>query len=339
MGIEKYTVNIKELLKKNNTDGSLVSIIIPVYNVEKYLERCIISVLAQTYKNIEVILVDDGSLDKSGLICDEYGIKDNRIRVVHQTNQGQSSARNKGIELAKGKYLTFVDSDDRITPDYVEVMIAASHKFNVEIVQTRILIENKKMEKLLAKTDNFEILTFQPGKEAVNDMRYKVSPCAKLFKTSIIKNNPFPNFKANEDDASYYRFAYEANRICIIDYYTYYYCQTDNSVMRSTEKKKDKKTDYIPIYYERINFFRKRNEEGLLLGTRNRFCLIVMLNYAFYKKNGTNAKDLPELLRVFREQYSWIRREKMVGFIRGCAYKMFYYFPNITAKIINIIRK
>ena len=99
--------------------NKLVSIVVPIYNVEKYLKRCVNSLLNQTYKNIEIILVDDGSTDSSGAICDQYKPKDNRIVVVHKSNGGLSDARNTGIDMARGEYIAFVDSDDYIHEDYI----------------------------------------------------------------------------------------------------------------------------------------------------------------------------------------------------------------------------
>ena len=102
---------------------ALISVIVPVYNVEKYINRCIESVLAQTYRNFELILVDDGSPDNCGAICDDYASKDRRIRVIHKENGGVSSARNAGLDSAGGDYILFVDSDDYITPEHIELLI------------------------------------------------------------------------------------------------------------------------------------------------------------------------------------------------------------------------
>ena len=103
-------------------NDTLISIVVPVYNVSQYLERCIQSVIYQTYENLDIILIDDGSTDNSGLICDKYAKIDKRIRVLHQQNSGLSAARNAGIEIAKGKYITFIDSDDYVDSDYVSFL-------------------------------------------------------------------------------------------------------------------------------------------------------------------------------------------------------------------------
>ena len=104
-------------------ENALVSVVVPVYNVEAYIARCIESILSQTHRNLELILVDDGSLDHSGAICDAYAEKDSRILVIHQENAGVSKARNAGIDQAKGEYLSFVDSDDWIEPDHIQSLL------------------------------------------------------------------------------------------------------------------------------------------------------------------------------------------------------------------------
>lgn len=112
----------------------LVSVIIPIYNVEKYLRECIDSVLCQSYKNLEIILVDDGAIDSSGIICDEYALKDKRIKVIHQENQGLSGARNTGFYHATGKYVYFLDSDDWIVPETIEVLYDRSEKEAADVI-------------------------------------------------------------------------------------------------------------------------------------------------------------------------------------------------------------
>lgn len=115
----------------NNTIDVLVTIIVPVYNVEKYLHKCVDSLLEQTYKNLEIFLIDDGSTDKSGQICDEYSCKDHRIKVIHKLNGGQGSARNMALSLCKGDYIAFVDSDDWVTEEYIEVLLEHSNESTV----------------------------------------------------------------------------------------------------------------------------------------------------------------------------------------------------------------
>ena len=129
----------------------LISIIVPVYNVEKYLNRCIDSILLQTYNNIEILLIDDGSLDKSSQICDEYMKKDKRIKVIHKKNGGLSDARNAGIDIARGKYITFIDSDDSVEKDLVEYLYKLVINFNTKmsICSHRVIFDEGKRIKVL----------------------------------------------------------------------------------------------------------------------------------------------------------------------------------------------
>ena len=113
--------------------SDLVSIIIPVYNAENYIRDCLNSVIKQTYRNIEIILIDDGTLDNSGIICEEYAMKDERIRVIHKKNEGVSTARNVGIGLAKGRYILFVDADDFVTDEYVRMLCEKMKLYYVDM--------------------------------------------------------------------------------------------------------------------------------------------------------------------------------------------------------------
>ena len=334
--MKKETISIHELLEYKMESNPLVSVIIPVYNVEKYLCRCLDSVINQTYSNIEIILVDDGSEDNSGTICEEYKSRDTRIKVIHQKNQGLSAARNNGFLESNGDYIVFVDSDDYVIKDYIRCMLSAAYFFNADIVQTKIFIT----EQDFAEIPNSLLIKYkiiEPGKVAPNLYQYKVAAYGKLYSRDVIIGNQFPAGKIHEDDATYYRFAYKAKRICILDYFTYLYYQSPLSITRGS--KGDKRTDYIQIYYERIRYFQEKNEPELLLGSRERFCLILLLNYAAYRRNGTNIQERPQMLKIFREQFPYLKEYKEVSFLRRCAYWMFYHFPNLTSSIISLIRK
>lgn len=333
--MKKETISIRELLEYKMESTPLVSVIIPVYNVEKYLRRCLDSVINQTYPNIEIILVDDGSEDTSGTICEEYKNRDTRITVIHQKNQGLSAARNVGFLESIGDYIAFVDSDDYVTNDYVHCMLSAAHFFNADIVQTKILITEQDFTEI-PNSPLIKYKIIEPGKVAPNLYKYKVAAYGKLYSRDVIIGNQFPAGKIHEDDATYYRFAYKAKRICILDYFTYLYYQSPHSITRGS--KGDKRTDYIQIYYERIRYFQEKDESELVLGSRERFCLITMLNYAAYKKNKTNGKDLDSLLQIFREQYPYLRQYTHIGLTRRICYALFNRFPGIVSVIINALR-
>lgn len=207
-----------------------ISIIIPVYNVEKYISKCISSVISQTYKNIEIILVDDGSTDKSGLICDSYSQKDNRIKVIHVTNGGVSKARNIGIASSSGEYICFVDGDDFVMDDYVEYMfsIAISHSSDI-VICTKMFsnFDNKQVVK-----DNICKVS---GEEAViRILTYKIpiGVYSKLFKTELIKNKKI-DFLENIFIGEGFNFNVtcfqQTNNITISDHKIYFYRRDNNN--------------------------------------------------------------------------------------------------------------
>lgn len=180
----------------------MISVVIPVYNIEKYLERCVTSVQEQTYTNLEIVLVDDGSTDESGLICDKLAAKDSRIRVFHKENGGSSSARNLGIAKAKGEYIGFVDSDDYISRDMYELLYQALDKYDAEIAQIgrdevdeqgRALpnICEPPKEEMFFKSEVFlkELLMH----------RGDCSFCTKLFRKELLEKRQFPVGELNED--------------------------------------------------------------------------------------------------------------------------------------------
>src|SRR5574344_122915 len=150
--------------------NDLVSIIVPVYKVEPYLKRCLDIILNQTYKNIEIILVDDGSPDKCPQICDEYAKKDNRIIVIHQENGGLSAARNTGLDIAKGEYISFVDSDDWVHLQYIEVLLTSALKENADIIiGNHIRVNNS----LIQHEDKYLNIKSYRSLDALNILIYK----------------------------------------------------------------------------------------------------------------------------------------------------------------------
>lgn len=223
--------------------NSLISIIIPVYNVEKYLSRCLESVINQTYKNIEIILVDDGSPDNCGIICDEYASKDDRIIVIHKSNAGVSCARNDGIEAAKGDYICFVDSDDYISPGYIKTLYMALIENNADIVTCDYYrcVENKLVEEVstefpFAVIHNDCQLFYD---KSIIEFRAQV-PWNKMFKANIIKKNDIrflSGIPLGEDNLFVIEYIAYAEIACFIEEKLYIYNDSDTSVCKTSETK------------------------------------------------------------------------------------------------------
>ena len=220
--------------------NDMISVVIPVYNVEKYLQECLDSVINQTYKNLQIILVDDGSTDSCGMICDHYSERDQRITVIHQTNAGAGAAKNTGLDLVKGEYLSLIDSDDYLELDFYERMLKSIRVFNADICQCLFdyvfqdaIIPHKYMfnnTKFLRSITNKRFLF-----EALYDWKYNLF-ANKLFKTSLLGDNRFPVGSKIDDEFFTYKLVCNAKRIINISNVLYHYRQRQSGVMRDSQK-------------------------------------------------------------------------------------------------------
>ena len=208
-----------------------VSVVIPVYNVEKYLRNCIDSVLAQTYKNYEIILVDDGSTDNSGRICDEYIA--NNIRVIHKENGGLSDARNTGTTIATGQYVTWIDSDDTIHKDFLKILIEMAEKNNSDLSCAEILSYQEGDEPTIPSKDY--VTKVMSGLDALKLMLegtlHGTSACCLLVKKTLALKYKFPLKKYHEDDYTTYHYFLEANSVSYTNEPLYFYLQREDSIM------------------------------------------------------------------------------------------------------------
>lgn len=219
--------------------NQLISVIVPIYKVENYLKKCINSIVNQTYNNIEIILVDDGSPDNCGIICDEYAKKDKRVKVIHKKNGGLSDARNYGIEASTGDYIIFVDSDDYISKNMCEILIKNALKYDADIIScnykeiysdnNREKINKQSIKKELEIYNNLEVI-YKYFFDYTIDINVVWN---KLYKRKIFFGNNcvrFPKGKLHEDDYTVCKLYYYANRIVIINDALYYYVRHCNSI-------------------------------------------------------------------------------------------------------------
>lgn len=214
--------------------NEIVSVIVPVYNVERYLWQCIQSILLQSYDNLEIILVDDGSPDNCGKMCDEFAATDIRIKVIHKQNGGLSDARNVGIEMATGKYITFVDSDDYIMPDMINRLLNVAKNENVDIVQCgyRRTKNNFYTEKSFGQVTNSKYIVYSDNKMTayLKDCIITTVTWGKIYKTSLFDKIRFPKGRLHEDVFTTYKIIHEAHTVAIIDYVGYIYRINENSI-------------------------------------------------------------------------------------------------------------
>lgn len=212
----------------------LLSVIVPVYNIENYIEKCIYSILNQTYKNLDIILVDDGSTDTSGIVCDNLAKKDHRIRVIHKQNGGLSDARNKGLDVAKGEYISFIDGDDYIEPDMYFDMMTSMREQQCDISVCEIL-KTEPTRTIITKPYPYgdtEYTILNKEKVIIDLLQDKidVSACNKVYKREVINDTRFPYGKTNEDFPFMSRVLTKTNKVIVINKAYYNYIQRENSI-------------------------------------------------------------------------------------------------------------
>ena len=260
-------------------ENPLVSVIIPVYNVESYLERCVRSVSEQSYSNLEIIVVDDGSTDGSGEICDRLGNEDNRIQVIHQANQGLSGARNAGIDVCKGDYVCFVDSDDYIHPDYVKYLYKICVDNNCEIgVCGNIATDGSATYQEIDWNSGVEVYDRKKVFDAFySDMHVPiVIAWNKIYRRDCIGDIRYDVGYIHEDEATTFKFLYNASRIAFGQEILYYYFNRDDSITGQAYSKK--RLDILKAYENRLNFY-DANGEKEFFERESQFYLSEILNH------------------------------------------------------------
>lgn len=255
-----------------------ISVIVPVYNMEKYIHRCVNSILSQSFTDFELILVDDGSTDTSGAICDEYIVKDERIIVIHQTNQGQAGARNNAVSCAKGEWISFVDSDDVIHPQYLEILFNAAM-----ITQNKIIICSAD-EVASCPEEFYNIQKVQPKVFTLNEQRLfewfhhsndEVSPNAywtvwgKLIHKCILQQYPFTSGRIYEDNAVVCKWLYTAEKVTYCDNVLYYYYINCTGTTKSCYSLK--RLDWLWAVREQIRFYEQVGYAKMEIMLRKRY--------------------------------------------------------------------
>lgn len=296
----------------------MISVIVPVYGVEKYLDRCVESVLCQTYKDFELLLVDDGSTDDCPRMCDEWAKKDERIRVFHKSNGGLSSARNYGLDKANGEYIAFVDSDDFIHPDYLIFLYFALTQADADIVicnfklfndKTEIKIEKEEIQEI-KEYDNYTI--FEKNDDFLGgacDLKKEVA-WNKLYKKEIFSDIRFPEGKIHEDTATYYKFLYSAKKIAYISNRLYFYYENPMGTMRKPFT--EARLSSVDFLIEEAEFFKNLSviDERYSPFVGETYAFTIKLYYSLnveYKefdfKGNSKAKALKKQLKRALKKY------------------------------------
>ena len=320
-----------------------ISIIVPVFRVEKYLNRCVDSILAQSYKNLEIILVDDGSDDACPLICDEYMKKDNRVKVVHKNNGGLSSARNAGLAIATGDFIGFVDSDDWIHPD----MYAILHKTLVEnkdcqIAECKYQIVAKIAQNVMS--DGYSVTKWNKKIMMENFFRvngeyYNPVVCTKLIRKGILSGFCFLD-TVNEDWEATYEWYKRSSCIAFIDLQLYYYFFNGNGIVNS--KFKVSRLGYLEVWDRLVEKAKQDFPEyyyaAVICRTRADFTLLSQFVLNGPENNDTVYKNIYLSLQKNVKNNFFVLLKKLTPFSRKMLLVMLVGCPWLVSLIGKIRR-
>lgn len=234
----------------------LVSVIIPVYKVERFLDRCLDSVTRQSYAKLDIILVDDGSPDACGQMCDAWAARDGRIRVLHKANGGLSDARNFGVSIAAGEFITFIDSDDYVSPDYVEYLLKLMEKTGADIACGSCRVVHGGGESFDRQPEEdvrcFDRVSFYKALCGEHYMPL-VTAWGKLFPAETVRANPFPAGRLHEDEAVTYRLYHQCKKTALGTREIYAYYQNENSITHTKTRKNSEAV--LQAFSEQFDYF------------------------------------------------------------------------------------
>jgi glycosyltransferase involved in cell wall biosynthesis len=276
-----------------------ISVIVPVYKVEKYIHRCVDSVLAQTFTDFELILIDDGSPDSCGAICDWYADKDNRVRVIHQENGGLSAARNAGLDVIEGRFVTFIDSDDYVYPKYLEYLYYALIENKAEISVCGMVEFNEIPPSIEdRKPSNYVILQGKQVCEKLCDYQTAnglIAAWGKLFKSEIFTSLRFPIGKIHEDQFTMHKAIFACRKVVILEETLYGYFINLKGITKSGFSLR--RYDNVEAMKENAEFYRLQNEEELAYKAE-RLANLICSMFSVYAREAGIYKNVPSHYRI-----------------------------------------
>lgn len=315
-----------------------ISIIVPIYNVDKYLERCIDSILNQKFNDFEVILVNDGSTDKSGIICDMYAKQDNRVIVKHKNNGGQSDARNLGIKIAKGEFIGFVDGDDMIEYDMYDTLYSLIKEHDADIATGRTLTVKSKDSVKIELTNKVKVYSNKEAIKVTYDGGLSgYSPCNKLYRKALFDNVEFPIGRIYEDASILYKLYMNSEKIVFIDKYIYRYIRRNGSTTNTdfSEKRFDivdmynDKYKYMSIYYpEMCDKVKSMYYDSL------RNIIVDIVNEGSVRKN---YKSIKKASNYIKQELNYIYENNTIRKQHKVLATMIAYFPILPIIAYKII--
>ena len=318
-------------------DRILISVVAPIYKVEKYIRRCVNSIINQTYKNLEIILVDDGSPDGCPEICNEYEKQDQRVIVIHQENQGLAAARNTGLDNAKGDYIFFVDSDDYLDKYVIEKMFESAQENDADLVLCNYIyvddygnkLNGKYSKKLEKKVLNCREVFAQSGEHGGEVF---VVAWNKLYRKELWENYRYPVGKVHEDEFAFHHIVSECRKIVSTGYMGYYYVQREGSIMSSPSFKSC--IDALDAYADRFDWYIANKMESF---TSNLFSLWYLSCADLYH----TKKDRIVLKKYLRQvnSYQEIIYKTKLPIKYTVVYRGLQYFPYMFSALLRLYKR
>ncbi len=316
----------------------LISVIVPIYGVEKYLDKCVQSIVDQTYQKLEIILVDDGSKDGCGRMCDEWADKDKRIRVIHKENGGLSDARNAGYAIARGEYISFIDSDDCISPDFYQTLKSAMEETGAEIAEcgTRYIDENggcikerSTQEGCFDRTTALKMLIREKG--------FYQTVWNKLYQREVIGGLLFEKGRYNEDEFWTYQVFDKATKIVGVAKPMYDYLQRGSSIIGVGYNLR--RLDGLEALHARAQYFDK--DEELCWVARQAFqmsCLWHLQSVLRYVEGETKRATAKDIVKLLKSTQKLKSKELTLTKKYKLWYQFFYAMPIACARLRNILK-
>lgn len=317
----------------------LISVIIPVYKVEAYLDRCLESVVNQTYRDLEIILVDDGSPDRCPRMCDEWAKQDGRIRVIHKENGGAAQARNAGMREAHGEYIGFVDSDDWIEPQFYEILLESAQTNKCNIVECRLECYTDEESVKHYTGEEFQTRLFSTEdalREIILERQFHQTPVNKLYKAELARSIAFPEGQICEDEVWTYQVLGKGKKLASLDVVLYHYFQSAGSVMRQDYSLK--RLACVSAFEGRMEYMRQHFPSLYPLACKSYlsacfFHYQMLCRYPYVDPDGTERQNLHR--RFLQGDFSLLLSQANAKY--KLWYRLFRFFPTFTCKIRNLL--
>lgn len=314
-----------------------ISVVVPVYKVEQYLDRCVQSILNQTYQDFELILVDDGSPDNCPALCDEYANKYDYVRVIHQENGGLSAARNTGIEWAlknsDSEWITFIDSDDWVHPQYLELLLKANMRYNSLISLSKLdFIDHYENPKRLPDSIDYQLL--RPEDIYYDDSYDATAACARLYRINLFEEVRFPVGKWHEDTFTTYKLYFSINKVAVVNEELYYYFQNPESIVHVSWN--PRKMDLFEATENQLVFFKEKKNDEMYRMVLNRYIKNIIWNMKLTKNDPKLKKYYFQLRKKLRLVLA--RHKKYLGLTYKKDINIYKYAYPLSAKIYRKFR-